>query len=327
LNARKKILNTTPKIAFEEHFTTPVMAEYAKGFMQHLPAAMRTDLLHRLSDFDAERLSEMDAGRVEYAILSQSGPGMQAETDVALAQRLAAENNDFLASRIALHPTRLGGFAHLSMHDPVQAAQELERTVRELGFKGAMINGHTGGRYYDDPAFDVFWERVQALDVPVYLHPVGFSEVPALLQGMPVLHGASFGWGVETGGHALRLLFGGVFDRFPGVKIILGHMGEFLPFMRWRLDSRFDAYPHGITLKQKPSAYFQSNIFITTSGVCSAPTLVGALGEMGAHNVLFSIDYPYETTVDACNFIEQTPMDDATRALVCHGNARRLFKL
>lgn len=320
-------LNTTPKIAFEEHFSTPVFAEYAKAFTQHLPAAARHDLLTRLEDFDAARLVDMDAGNVQYVILSQSAPGMQAEPDARLAQRLASENNDFLADRIARHPGRFGGFAHLAMHDPAQAARELDRAVRQLGFKGALINGHTCGRYYDDPAFDVFWRHAEALDAPIYLHPANFSAIPALLQDTPVLQGATFGWSVETGGHALRLLFGGVFDRFPGLKLVLGHMGEYLPFMRWRLDSRFEAYPHGVSLRRKPSAYFRSNIFITTSGVCSAPTLLGAIGEMGAENVLFSVDYPYESTPAACDFIESAPLDDATRALVCHGNARRLFKL
>jgi len=320
-------MNTTPKIAFEEHFSTPVFAEYAKAFTQHLPADARRDLLARLDDFDAQRLADMQTGHVEYVILSQSAPGMQAEPDAALAQRLAAENNDFLAERIARQPGRFGGFAHLAMHDPAQAADELERCVRQFGFKGALINGHTCGRYYDDPAYDVFWAGAEALDAPIYLHPANFSAVPALLQGVPVLQGATFGWSMETGGHALRLLFAGVFDRFPGLKIVLGHMGEFLPFMRWRLDSRFEAYPHGITLAKKPSEYFQSNLWITTSGVCSAPTLLGAIGEMGADNVLFSIDYPYESTLAACEFIETAPLDDATRQLVCHGNARRLFKL
>jgi len=320
-------LKTNPKIAFEEHFSTPVFAEYAKTFTQHMSADARRELLDRLEDFDGGRVADMDRNNVEYVILSQSGPGMQAEPDVRLAQRLAAENNDLLAERIAPNRDRFGGFAHLAMHEPAQALRELERAVGQLGFKGALINGHTCGRYYDDRAYDEFWAGVEALDVPVYLHPIGFSEMPALLKDVPVLQGASFGWGVETGGHALRLLFGGVFDRFPNLKIVLGHMGEFLPFMRWRLDSRFEAYPHGITLKKMPSAYFQSNIFITTSGVCSAPTLIGAIGEMGAENVLFSIDYPYESTEAACEFIEKTPMDEATRRLVCSGNARRLFKL
>lgn len=320
-------MNATPKIAFEEHFSVPVFSEYAKAFTQHLPPAVRQDLLKRLHDFDDERLDDMATGNVQYIILSQSAPGMQAEPDAALARQRARENNDFLAERVARRPDRYGGFAHLAMHDPELAADELERSVRELGFKGALINGHSCGRYYDDRAYDVFWERVQALDAPVYLHPANFSQVPALLADVPVLQGASFGWAMETGGHALRLLFGGVFDRYPGVKIVLGHMGEFLPFMRWRLDSRFAAYPHGITLAKKPSEYFRSNLYITTSGVCSAPSLMGALGEMGADNVMFSIDYPYESTLAACEFIEQAPLDEITRQQVCHGNARRLFKL
>jgi 2,3-dihydroxybenzoate decarboxylase len=142
-----------------------------------------------------------------------------------------------------------------------------------------------------------------------------------------VLCGAAWGWNVETATHALRLLFGGVFDRFPRLTLLLGHMGEFLPFQRWRMDSRFAAYPMGVKLARKPSAYIGSNILITTAGVCSAPSLLGAIGEMGAQAVLFSVDYPYESTADACAFIEQAPLDDATRQLVCHGNARRLFKL
>ena len=190
-----------------------------------------------------------------------------------------------------------------------------------------MINGHTLGRYYEDSEFDVFWERAEALGVPIYLHPNAFSQPPALLEGMPVLQGATWGWGVETAGHALRLLFGGVFDRFPQLTLLLGHMGEALPYQRWRIDSRFAAYPSGIKLARRPSEYIGSNILITTSGVCSAPALLGAIGELGAHAVLFSVDYPYESTAEACEFIEQAPLDARTREQVCHGNARRLFKL
>ena len=213
------------------------------------------------------------------------------------------------------------------MQDPVAAAKELERTVVEYGFKGAMINGHTLGRYYEGGEFDIFWERAQALDVPIYLHPNAFSETPALLAGMPVLQGATWGWGVETAGHALRLLFGGVFDRFPQLTLLLGHMGEALPYQRWRMDSRFAAYPSNIKLARKPSEYIGSNILITTAGVCSAPSLLGAIGELGAQAVLFSVDYPYESTSSACAFIEEAPLDEKVRDQVCHGNARRIFKL
>lgn len=320
-------MNQTPKIALEEHFSAPGFDAYSSPYTRALPAAFVAKLDARLTDFDDQRLSEMDAGNIEYVVLSQTMPGVQAEVDRDTAIRRARENNEFLVERVSRHPQRFGAFAHVAMQDPAAAAKELERTVVEHGFKGAMINGHTLGRYYEGAAFDVFWERAEALGVPIYLHPNAFSQAPALLEGMPVLQGAAWGWGVETAGHALRLLFGGVFDRFPRLTLVLGHMGEALPYQRWRIDSRFAAYPSGITLARKPSEYIGSNILITTSGVCSAPALLGAIGELGAQAVLFSVDYPYESTAEACNFIEAVPLDDKTRAQVCHGNARRLFKL
>ncbi|MBN9427428.1 MAG: amidohydrolase [Burkholderiales bacterium] len=316
-----------PKIAFEEHYTAPGFADYSKAFTQHISPELAAYLGQRLNDFDELRIQEMDAAGVEYVILSQTGPGVQAEPDLQQALRLAAQNNDFLAQRIAAHPTRLGGFAHLAMQDPAKAADELERTVKQLGFKGALVNGHTRGVYYDDRAYDVFWERLQALDVPLYLHPIDPFTVPHVYGGHPEIVGACWGWGVETASHALRLLFGGVFDRFPRVKVILGHMGEGLPFQRWRFDSRFAVYPHGVTLQRKPSEYIGSNIVITTSGVCSGATVAGAVAEMGAEAVLFSIDYPYESTALAAEFIESAPISEEARRLVCYDNAKRLFKL
>ena len=316
-----------PKIALEEHFSAPGFEKYAAELTRDFPVHLKAELGAKLTDLDDKRLADMDAGNVEFVVLSQTVPGVQAETDRTTAVVRARENNDFLAGRIARHPNRFGGFAHVAMQDPKAAADELERTVREYGFKGAMINGHTLGRYYEGAEYDVFWERAQALQVPIYLHPTPFSQTPALVEGMPVLHGAMWGWGVETAGHALRLLFGGVFDRFPRLNLLLGHMGEFLPYQRWRMDSRFAAYPMAVKLERKPSEYFGTNILITTAGVCSEPALIGAIGEMGAKAVLFSVDYPYESTAEACEFIEKAHIDETTRALVCHGNARRLFKL
>lgn len=320
-------MNRIPKIAIEEHFSAPGFHAYSADLARALPAEFLASLAAKLTDFDEERLAEMDAGNIEYAILSQTTPGVQAEADLVVAIRRARENNEFLASRIARHPTRFGAFAHVALQDPAAAAKELERTVVEYGFKGALINGHTVGRYYEGRDFDVFWERAEALGVPVYMHPTAFSQTPALLEGMPVLQGAAWGWGVETAGHALRLLFGGVFDRFPRLILLLGHMGEFLPYQRWRIDSRFAACPMGIKLARKPSEYIGSNILITTAGVCSAPSLLGAIGELGPEAVLFSVDYPYESTTEACSFIEQAPLDQKVRELVCHGNARRIFKI
>ena len=320
-------MNRIKKIALEEHFMGPDFAQYSQVFLNNIPSEQRNYLSTRLSDFDDARLQEMDEFGVDVVILSQSGPGVQAELDAQLAVDKAQQNNDFLAARVARHPSRYAGFANLAMQNPEAACKELTRAVKELGFKGALINGHTHGVYLDDPQYDPFWATVESLDVPVYLHPTNFHEVPHIMQDMPVLTGAVWGWGVETGTHALRLLFSGVFDRFPKLKIILGHMGEGLPFMRWRFDSRFAVYAQGLTLNHPPSKYIGTNILITTSGVCSAPTLMAAIGEMGPEAVMFSIDYPYESTQLACEFIEQAPMDDATRALVCSENARKLFNL
>jgi len=317
----------TRKIALEEHYMGPGFERYSKAFLQHITPQAQQELSGRLNDFDALRLAEMDEAGIELVVLSQTGPSVQAEPDLQDAISLARQNNEYLASQIARHPTRYAGFATLPMHDPKVAARELESAVIQLGLKGALINGHTQGTYYDDPAYDVFWERLQALGVPLYLHPIDMPEVPPSFAGHPVLQGAAWGWGVETGTHALRLLFGGVFDRFPEVKVILGHMGEGLPFLRWRFDSRFAAYPHGITLQRPPSAYIGSNIVITTSGVCSAPALVAAIEEMGPEAVMFSVDYPYESTALAARFIEDAPLDERARALVCHGNAERLLKI
>lgn len=315
------------KIAFEEHYTAPGFQDYSKVFAQHIDAQSLAELGRRLTDFDQLRLQDMDENGIDYVILSQTGPGVQAERDPEVALRRARENNDFLAERVARNSRRYGGFAVVPMHDPRVAADELERTVRGYGFKGALINGHTNGTYYDGREYDAFWERVQALDVPIYLHPCDAFVMPHAYTGHPAIERATWGWGVETATHALRLLFGGVFDRFPRVKLILGHMGEGLPFQRWRFDSRFAVYPHGVTLDRMPSAYLGTNILITTSGVCSHPTLIGAIAEMGAEAVMFSVDYPYESSAIASRFIDTAPLDDATRALVCHGNAERLFKL
>ncbi len=315
------------KIALEEHFMTPGFQAYSKGFTQHIDPAVFADLGRRLADFDELRLAEMDRAGIDITVLSQTGPGVQGEANPELAVARAKQSNDFLAEQIARHPTRFAGFAALPMHDPEQAGRELERAVRELGFKGALVNGHTHGRYYDDPAYDAFWERMQSLDVPLYLHPTDAYVKPQVLAGHPELDGAAWGWGVETASHALRLLFGGVFDRFPRLKIILGHMGEGLPFQRWRFDSRFAVYSHGVRLARAPSEYIGTNIVITTSGVCSHGALSGAIAEMGPEAVMFSVDYPYESTEVAAKFIEEAPLDDATRALVCHGNAQRLLKL
>ena len=317
----------TPKIAFEEHFMAPGFETYSKVFTQHFGGRAATELSAQLADFGELKLAAMDEAGIKLMVLSQTGPGVQAEPDEALATRRATENNDFLARQIERHPDRFAGFAMLPMHSPRIAAQELTRAVTDLGFKGALVHGHTNGRYYDDPAYDVVWERFQALDVPLYLHPIDFPELPKTFAGHPELTGAVWGWGVETATHALRLLFAGVFDRFPALKLVIGHMGEGLPILKWRFDSRFAVYSHGISLQRAPSAYFGSNILITTTGVCSPAALMCALEEMGPDAVMFSVDYPYESARIAADFVEQAPISQELRDKVCFRNAERLLKL
>jgi 2,3-dihydroxybenzoate decarboxylase len=315
------------KIVIEEHFMAPGFDEYTKSFSKHIDATAAAALAAQLSNFTGARLDEMDAAGIDFAILSQAAPSVQGEPDTAAAIRRSQEGNDFLRASIDARRDRFGGFATLPMQDARAAAREMERCVREHGFFGALVNGQTGGIYYDNPEYDVVWETMQGLDVPFYLHPANLSSVPDMYLNHPELQGAVWGWGVETATHALRLLFSGIFDRFPKLKVILGHMGETLPYLRWRFDSRFAVYTHGIKLKRKPSEYIGSNILITTSGVCSDAALIGAIGEVGIDAVMFSVDYPYESTAVAAKWIDGAPISEPARAAICHGNAERIFKL
>ncbi|WP_138470450.1 amidohydrolase family protein [Poseidonocella sp. HB161398] len=316
----------TPKITFEEHFMAPGFEKHSAAFLKLIPGAEAAALTRRLGDFDGERIELMDRYGITRSVLSLTGPGPQGEPpETAIAAAKGA--NDFLAEKIAPLPDRLSGLAALPMHDPDAAAAELRRAVTELGFLGCLVNSPVHGTYFDAPEYDVFWAELEALDVPFYLHPSNARAHPPVFADMPVLTGATWGWGVDTGSHALRLLFSGVFDRFPGAKLVLGHMGEALPYLRWRFDSRFAAYPMGVELELRPSQYFTRNILVTTTGVCSHAALMGALGEMGPEGVMFSIDYPYEDTAAAAEFIETAPLDAATRAMVCHDNAAKLLGL
>jgi 2,3-dihydroxybenzoate decarboxylase len=271
----------------------------------------------------------MDQAGIDVSVLSVTTPGVQAERDTAVAIRRAREVNDFLAEEVRKRPTRYAGFAHLPLQDPAVAADELERCVRELGFVGSLINGHTNGIYLDDRRFDPFWERVQDLGVPIYLHPANMYDMPRMFEGHPELLGATWSWTVETATHALRLVFGGTFERFPGARLILGHMGETIPYVLWRLDNcaRRLAPISGQELSFVPSEIMRRNIAITTTGVCSADSLQCALAALGVENVMFSVDYPYESSQVVAEFIESAPLSEAVRAQVCHQNAERLLRL
>lgn len=318
---------TPGRIALEEHFIIPSFLGYLDHALPRVTDAERATLLRRLADFGEERLAAMDSAGVGRAVLSISGPGVQIEPDTATATRLAAAANDALAREIAKRPDRYAGFAHLALQDPAGAAAELERCVRQLGFSGAMVNHHTLGIYLDDPRYDVFWERLQALGVPLYLHPDNAFVMPHVLRGAPELEKPVWEWTTETATHALRLVVAGVFDRFPRAQVILGHMGETLPFMLWRLDSRYALTETDRRVKRKPSDYIRENIFVTTSGQCDDVPLKAALSALGEERVMFSIDYPYESSEVAGRFMASAEITPEQRRRVESDTARRLLRL
>jgi 2,3-dihydroxybenzoate decarboxylase len=233
--------------------------------------------------------------------------------------RRAREANDFLAREIGKRPHRYSGFAHLAMQDPRAAADELERCVRELKFCGAMINGHTSGQYLDHPSLQPFWERAEELLAMIYIHPTDPVTPAPVLDGHDGLRRSTWEWGFETGSHALRLVFSGLFDRFPRARVALGHLGETLPYLLWRFDSRSKLY--GVKLGQKPSDYIKQNIVVTTSGMCSAEPLACAMAALGADRVMFAADYPFEQAAEAGKFMDETPLDEGLRKDIAFSNA------
>jgi|FEC22Drversion2_1045045.scaffolds.fasta_scaffold00895_14 2,3-dihydroxybenzoate decarboxylase len=319
---------STPKIALEEHFSMPVFEQRGLVARPTSNDAIFADIERRLTDFGDVRLAAMDSGGIEMSVLSLTTPGVQGEKDTATAVRLAREANDFLAREVQKRPRRYGGFAAVPMQDPQAAADELQRAIKDLGFRGALINGQTNGHYLDDSRFLPFWERVQDLDVPVYLHPGDLADSPAMFAGRPQLEGPVWAWTADTGAHALRLIFSGLFTRYPRLKVILGHMGETLPFLLWRIDNRFELeVGRKLAPEEKPSFFFRCNFVITTSGVCDNNPLIDALAALGADNVLFSVDYPYQESKQAGDFIEAAPIGEGVRTRICNGNARRILKL
>jgi 2,3-dihydroxybenzoate decarboxylase len=315
-------------IALEEAFSAPGMEAYLDAPLGHIAPREAAVVRERLGEFD-RRIDIMDEAGVDICVLSETSPGVQVEPNTATAIARARSSNDFLAAQIARHPDRYRGFAHLAMQDVATACDELERCVRGLGFVGALINGQTLGVYLDDPRCLPFWERVATLDVPVYLHPADPFAQPDVLRGLPVLQGSVWGWTFETSSHFLRLLFAGLFDRYPSLRIILGHMGETLPFEVWRIDRRYSTTPPdpARTLKRAPSAYLRDNLFVATSGVCQDSALACALAELGEGNVMFAIDYPYEDAPGAARWINAAPIGDAVREKIFFRNAERILRL
>jgi 2,3-dihydroxybenzoate decarboxylase len=313
------------KIALEEHFLSPGFEDYWLPTMGGVDQKAVSGLFARLQDFGDTRLKAMDSGGIARAVLSISGPGVQVERDAGTARRRATEANDFLAGEVVKRPDRYSGFGHLPMQDARAAADELERCVRDLKFCGAMINGHTNGEYLDHPSLHPFWERAEALGATVYIHPTDPVSPSPALAGVDGLRRATWEWGFETGSHALRLVFSGLFDRFPRAKVALGHLGETLPYLLWRFDSRAALY--GVKLGKKPSDYIKQNFVVTTSGMSSAEPLNCALAALGNDRVMFAADYPFEQAAEAGEFLDKTPLADPVREGIAFKNAVREFKL
>jgi 2,3-dihydroxybenzoate decarboxylase len=317
------------KIALEEHFSLP---EFSNELPQYVNPETMREVSRRLLDMSMERLGEMDAAGIDYSLLSLTSPGVQGETDPRRAVTRAMQVNDELAEIVAANPTRYGGFATLPLQDPDAAATELERCMTQLGFHGAMVNGYTNigdaetGWYYDHERFLPFWERVEALGAPVYLHPR--DPLPGnqgIYDGHPELFGAVWTFTVETSTHALRLMTSGLFDRFPRLTVILGHLGETLPFNIWRIDHRA-SYMGDLRKFEKPLTYYLlNNFYVTTSGNFHTQTLNATLAEMGVDRVLFSSDYPYESMREASDWFDNAAINENDRAKIGHTNARRLF--
>jgi 2,3-dihydroxybenzoate decarboxylase len=313
------------KIALEEHFLSPGFEDYWLPTMGGVDQKAVSGLFACLQDFGDTRLKAMDSAGIARAVLSISGPGVQVERDAATARRRATEANDFLAGEVVKRPDRYSGFGHLPMQDARAAADELERCVRDLKFCGAMINGHTNGEYLDHPSLHPFWERAEALGATVYIHPTDPVSPSPALAGVDGLRRATWEWGFETGSHALRLVFSGLFDRFPRAKVALGHLGETLPYLLWRFDSRAALY--GVKLGKKPSDYIKQNFVVTTSGMSSAEPLNCALAALGNDRVMFAADYPFEQAAEAGEFLDKTPLADPVREGIAFKNAVREFKL
>jgi uncharacterized protein len=319
-------------ITLEEHFVTPgFVAGPGKGFIEGLRNRGAARIVDLLQDVGDGRLAAMDAAGIDMQVLSLNAPGVE-QAEVAEQVAIARESNDFLADVVKKNPKRFAGFASLPVAAPDQAADELDRRVKQQGFKGTLINGHTRGRYLDDKFFSPILERAEALNVPIYLHPTIPTKpvVDALYGGFSpgvsgVFAASGWGWHIETGVHLIRMILGGVFDRYPKLQVVVGHLGEGVPFMLPRLNKNL---PTEVTKLQRPlGAYLRENVHYTFAGFNFPATFLDLLLEVGVDRIMFSVDHPYGSMAEARGFLDHIPVSTADRARIAHGNAERLFKL
>ncbi|MVN23342.1 amidohydrolase family protein [Mucilaginibacter arboris] len=326
-------------VTLEEHFSLPefikripeeVIAERGWPDTQNPPPMMQKAQA-LLPEIGEERLRSMDEAGITVQVLSVSGAGadlLPGEEGIRLAQ----DYNNLLAQKIAAYPNRFAAFAHLPMQTPEAAAAELERTVKELGFCGAMINGTTNNLFLDDASFTPILLKAQELDVPIYIHPnfppkavrdIYYSSLPNDLNS--ALAAAGFGWHAETGIHILRMIAAGTFDRFPKLQIIIGHMGEMLPFMMARSENVLSKEIR--KSDRSLSEILKQQVHITTSGFFTLPPLMTAIETFGIDRIMFSVDYPFSTNEKGKAFLDSLDLPAADLEKLTHGNADRLLKL
>jgi predicted TIM-barrel fold metal-dependent hydrolase len=321
-------------IAIEEHFSTPMFREKvgANEFRNFYLTARGQQLGHdigaEMADLGEGRIRQMDAAGIDVQVLSFGSPGPQA-FDAATGVPMARDANDRLYEAMRKQRGRFEGFAALATADPQAAAAELERTVKQHGFKGAMIHGSQQGRFLDDRSYWPLWREAEALDVPIYLHPAlpAPAALKAYFEGYEDLARAGWGFAVDTSIHFLRLVFAGVFDAHPRLKIILGHLGEGLPFAMHRLNEHTWAAARRRGLKKQPIEYIRDNLVVTVSGNWFEPAFVCTLLALGADNILFAADWPYESNRTAMEFLRGISVSDQDRAKIAHLNAEHLLRI
>ena len=303
------------------------------GFYARSPSERATQIIERLLDLGEQRLRHMDETGIDRAVLALTSPGVQPLTDPAAARGLAQRANDYLAGQVAARPGRYIGMTTLAPQDPEWSAREVLRGARELGFKGVQINSHTQGQYLDHPRFDPIFRALADTGQPLYIHPATPPDsmiAPMLEAG---LDGAIFGFGVETGLHLLRLITSGIFDRYPQLQIMVGHMGEALPFWVYRLDYMHQAsvrsqrYAFMKPLQKTILEYLRSNVLITTSGMAWAPAILFTQQVVGEDRVMYAMDYPYQFHADEVRTHDNLDIPLATRKKLMQTNAERWFRL
>jgi 5-carboxyvanillate decarboxylase len=342
------------KICVEEHFSSPDHMDLLRAILEKKypsPEVLQQEkymlsdapflgsppnspnlqkILSRLYDVGKGRVEEMDQYKIDIQVVSLVCPGVQV-FEPAIALKLAEKYNNHLSALIKEHPKRFVGLTCLAPQVPEAAADELERGVQDLKFKGGIINSHTKGEYLDNKKYWVIFERAQKLGVPIYLHPR--SPSPDMMKpylGYPRLDSAMWGFGAEAGLHAMRLICSGVFDEYPKVKIVLGHMGEMIPGQLSRIDNRWAQGIRGgsvTNLKKLPGQYFRDNFVVNTSGMFSQPVLAMTLSVLGADSIMFAVDYPMEDPEEAISFLNTAPITDQDKEKIYHLNAERVFSL